>query len=253
MTAVCPYARGSTIPVLQKRARLMPCSPASVSLRYPCDLTDAEWTHLAPLFPAASPARTPGRAPGRRGGSSTASSPSDALGVPGALCRGSLRRGRRRTRPAARGVCREAGHRSTRRGATPPPRRRSWRARVGKPRTHPGASRVMTGAHRSRGGNGLYGSICSGCCCRWRSPRPIPPTKRGRAAYGSGCNRYHHAWTSSRLMGPRVASRLRPGVRPKAPGGWRASHQHPIGRDAGADRSAGWWNGRWAGWGGRGA
>jgi hypothetical protein len=35
----------------------MPCSPASVSLRYPCDLTDAEWTHLAPLFPAASPAR----------------------------------------------------------------------------------------------------------------------------------------------------------------------------------------------------
>jgi transposase len=33
----------------------MPCSPASVSLLYPCDLTDAEWSQLAPLLPA--PAR----------------------------------------------------------------------------------------------------------------------------------------------------------------------------------------------------
>ena len=30
----------------------MPCSPASVSLLYPCDLPEAEWPHLAPLFPA---------------------------------------------------------------------------------------------------------------------------------------------------------------------------------------------------------
>jgi putative transposase len=43
------------ISVPQRRDRLMPCSPASVSLLYPCDLTDAEWTHLAPLLPA--PAR----------------------------------------------------------------------------------------------------------------------------------------------------------------------------------------------------
>ena len=27
----------------------MPCSPVSVALLSPCDLTDAEWTHLAPL------------------------------------------------------------------------------------------------------------------------------------------------------------------------------------------------------------
>jgi len=33
----------------------MPCSPASVSILYPCDLTAAEWTQLAPLLPA--PAR----------------------------------------------------------------------------------------------------------------------------------------------------------------------------------------------------
>src|SRR5262252_6937985 len=33
----------------------MPCSPVSVSVLYPCDLTDAEWGHLAPLLPA--PAR----------------------------------------------------------------------------------------------------------------------------------------------------------------------------------------------------
>jgi putative transposase len=33
----------------------MPCSPASVSILYPCDLTDAEWAQLVPLLPA--PAR----------------------------------------------------------------------------------------------------------------------------------------------------------------------------------------------------
>jgi len=33
----------------------MPCSPVSVSILYPCDLTDAEWTHLESLLPA--PAR----------------------------------------------------------------------------------------------------------------------------------------------------------------------------------------------------
>jgi putative transposase len=29
----------------------MPCLPAHVSYLYPCDLTDAEWAHLAPLLP----------------------------------------------------------------------------------------------------------------------------------------------------------------------------------------------------------
>ena len=29
----------------------MPCSPANASVLYPCDLTDAEWAHLAPLLP----------------------------------------------------------------------------------------------------------------------------------------------------------------------------------------------------------
>ena len=52
MTAVCPYAIGRITRVLQPRALLMPCSPASVSLLYPCDLPEAEWPHLAPLFPA---------------------------------------------------------------------------------------------------------------------------------------------------------------------------------------------------------
>jgi len=33
----------------------MPCSPVSVAILYPCDLTDAEWTQLAPLLP--TPAR----------------------------------------------------------------------------------------------------------------------------------------------------------------------------------------------------
>jgi putative transposase len=33
----------------------MPCSPVFVSSLYPCDLTDAEWAHLAPLLP--EPAR----------------------------------------------------------------------------------------------------------------------------------------------------------------------------------------------------
>jgi transposase len=54
MTAMCPYARGSATRVLQKRELHMPCSPASVSLLYPCDLTDAEWVHLAPLLPASA-------------------------------------------------------------------------------------------------------------------------------------------------------------------------------------------------------
>ena len=35
----------------------MPCSPVPASLLYPCDLTDAEWAHLAPLLPGASAAR----------------------------------------------------------------------------------------------------------------------------------------------------------------------------------------------------
>jgi putative transposase len=30
----------------------MPCSPAYASILYPCDLTDAEWSQLAPLLPA---------------------------------------------------------------------------------------------------------------------------------------------------------------------------------------------------------
>jgi transposase len=33
----------------------MPCAPADASYLYPCDLTDAEWTQLAPLLPG--PAR----------------------------------------------------------------------------------------------------------------------------------------------------------------------------------------------------
>jgi transposase len=41
----------------------MPCSPASRSLRYPCDLTDAAWTHLAPLFPAPAPRGRPRAGP----------------------------------------------------------------------------------------------------------------------------------------------------------------------------------------------
>jgi transposase len=32
----------------------MPCSPASASCLYPCDLTDAEWASLAPLPPEPS-------------------------------------------------------------------------------------------------------------------------------------------------------------------------------------------------------
>jgi putative transposase len=39
----------------QRRDLLMPCSPASASLLYPCDLTDAEWAQLSPLLPG--PAR----------------------------------------------------------------------------------------------------------------------------------------------------------------------------------------------------
>jgi putative transposase len=39
----------------QRRDLLMPCSPVSASLLYPCDLTDAEWAQLSPLLPA--PAR----------------------------------------------------------------------------------------------------------------------------------------------------------------------------------------------------
>jgi putative transposase len=41
----------------------MPCSPASVSLLYPCDLTDAEWVHLAPLLPASARRGRPRRWP----------------------------------------------------------------------------------------------------------------------------------------------------------------------------------------------
>src|SRR5215510_3407625 len=33
----------------------MPCSPVPASFLYPCDLTDVEWAHLAPLLP--EPAR----------------------------------------------------------------------------------------------------------------------------------------------------------------------------------------------------
>jgi putative transposase len=32
----------------------MPCSPASASCLYPCDLTDAEWAQLSPLLPNAA-------------------------------------------------------------------------------------------------------------------------------------------------------------------------------------------------------
>ena len=45
----------SPITALRRREFLMPCSPVSASILYPCDLTDAEWTLLAPLLPA--PAR----------------------------------------------------------------------------------------------------------------------------------------------------------------------------------------------------
>ena len=41
--------------VLQRRDLSMPCSSAYASILYPCDLTDAEWSQLAPLLPA--PAR----------------------------------------------------------------------------------------------------------------------------------------------------------------------------------------------------
>jgi putative transposase len=41
----------------------MPCSPASVSLLYPCDLTDAAWTQLAPLLPEPAPRGRPRRWP----------------------------------------------------------------------------------------------------------------------------------------------------------------------------------------------
>jgi hypothetical protein len=40
---------------LQRRDHLMLCSPASDPLLSPCELTDAEWTQLAPWFPG--PAR----------------------------------------------------------------------------------------------------------------------------------------------------------------------------------------------------
>lgn len=32
----------------------MPCSPVSVAILYPCDLTDAEWAQLAPLLPVSA-------------------------------------------------------------------------------------------------------------------------------------------------------------------------------------------------------
>ena len=42
------------IGVPQRRELLMPCSPVSVAILYPCDLTDAEWTQLAPLLPTSN-------------------------------------------------------------------------------------------------------------------------------------------------------------------------------------------------------
>jgi hypothetical protein len=43
----------------------MPCSPASASCLYPCDLTDAEWASLAPLGTTAAGQRHLLRPPNR--------------------------------------------------------------------------------------------------------------------------------------------------------------------------------------------
>jgi putative transposase len=50
----------------QRRDLLMPCAPASASLLYPCDLTDAEWAPLAPLVPGPARRGRPHRWPRRR-------------------------------------------------------------------------------------------------------------------------------------------------------------------------------------------
>src|ERR1043166_7931785 len=61
MTTVCPctptpqWVLNVANPRPPKKGLSMPCSPAYASIFYPCDLTDAEWSQLAPLLPA--PAR----------------------------------------------------------------------------------------------------------------------------------------------------------------------------------------------------
>ena len=123
--------------VPQQRDRLCRAHPCMLAPFIPATLQKPN-RHRSSRCSQAQPGVV-GRAPGPCGCSSTRCSMSYAPAVPGAISRGSIRRGKRRTRHGASGACMACGNASTRRCAAPSackqattliPRRPSWTARV---------------------------------------------------------------------------------------------------------------------------
>jgi putative transposase len=167
----------------------MPCLPASASSLYPCDLTDAEWAQLAPLLPGPARRGRPHRWSLRllvnalfyvlRTGCAWRYLPREY--PPWQTAYTTFRQWRlhgvwQRVHEALRRAVR------VRAGRDPEPSAAIMDSQSVKTTEESGLIKGYDGANRSKAGNGTSWWTRWDSCWPSTSPRPIPPTRRGRGA-----------------------------------------------------------------------